>query len=141
MFYCIGHGRSIFEAPPTWICHRYAVPESPGDSGPRREESQADHNELRRGHLFTCDATSNRRINPVIINFLVTLILIFLICITSQFFLFDYPYFQARLQSLLVFQQLSRKNAFHLLYLIGRQHRVYSKVRPRKSGPAQRHHN
>ena len=70
IIFCLGHGRSIFETPSTWICHRYAVPKSPGDFGPRREESQAYHNELRRGHLFTCDATPNRRLNPVLIKFL-----------------------------------------------------------------------
>jgi len=140
--FCLGHGRRIFETPPTWICHRYAVPKSPGDFGPRREESQAHNYELRRGHLFTCDATSNRRINPVLIKFLFVIsILIFSPLHCISFFLFEYPCFQACLQSLLLLQQLSRKNAVNFLYLIGRQHWVYPKVRPRKPSPAQRRHH
>jgi hypothetical protein len=119
IFY-LGHGRSIFENSPTWICHCDAIPESPGDFGPRREESQAHHIELCRGHLFTCDAPPNRRINPVLMRFLlVTALLIFSVAVPF-IFLFYFKHYQARLQSLLIFQQLPRKSAFHFLYLIGR---------------------
>ncbi len=64
--YFLGYGGGLSKASSKRDGHRDAVSKPPGDSGACREESQTDHNELRRGHFLASDASPYCRVSPVI---------------------------------------------------------------------------